>query len=151
MINGIIKLFYSDKVKSAMKKMPSDEYILDEKFTKLSNINDSMNKIVLFIFKISIISTILIISFELNLFLCVGLVMLMIINLIYIIFGEYDYESNVNMIIIRSILSELKNNIPSIIVIYMMVMILDFNIVSIVCLFIVFMFTIKNIYSNINK
>ncbi|MCU9811725.1 hypothetical protein [Paraclostridium sp. AKS81] len=38
MINGIIKLFYSEIVKSKMKSMPSKEYDIRDEFKDISNI-----------------------------------------------------------------------------------------------------------------
>ena len=38
MINGIIKLFYSEIVKSKIKSMPNEEYSLRDEYKEISNI-----------------------------------------------------------------------------------------------------------------
>ena len=38
MINGIIKLFYSEVVKTNMKKMPNGEYSLKDEYIEIKNL-----------------------------------------------------------------------------------------------------------------
>ena len=51
MINGIIKLFYSEVVKTNMKKMPNGEYSLKDEYKEIKNLTLKIDSLALNIIK----------------------------------------------------------------------------------------------------
>ena len=54
MINGIIKLFYSEVVKTNMKKMPNGEYSLKDEYKEIKNLTLKIDSLALNIIKLII-------------------------------------------------------------------------------------------------
>ena len=51
MINGIIKLFYSEVVKTNMKKMPIGEYSLKDEYKEIKNLTLKIDSLMIKIIK----------------------------------------------------------------------------------------------------
>ena len=66
MINGLIKLFYSEVVKSNMKKMPRGEYSLKDEYKEIKNLTFKIDNIVLKSIKLMLALIILLLSFEIS-------------------------------------------------------------------------------------
>lgn len=79
MINGIIKLFYSEIVKSKMKSMPSKEYDIRDEFKDISNIAIKVDSFFLVAFKLIIGLTIIVISLSINILFGVGSTLILIL------------------------------------------------------------------------
>ena len=73
MINGIIKLFYSEVVKTNMKKMPNGEYSLKDEYKEIKNLTLKIDSLALNIIKLIIVMITLILAFEINTLLGIGL------------------------------------------------------------------------------
>ena len=83
MINGIIKLFYSEVVKTNMKKMPNGEYSLKDEYKEIKNLTLKIDSLALNIIKLIIVMITLILAFEINTLLGIGLFLIEFLYIIY--------------------------------------------------------------------
>ena len=102
MINGIIKLFYSEVVKANIKKMPSGEYSLKDEYKEIKNLTLKIDSLAIKLIKFMIGIIALILAFEINPILGIGL---FLIEFLYVI-----YKKNLEQQILESI-NHLKDNI----------------------------------------
>lgn len=156
MINGIIKLFYSEVVKANIKKMPSGEYSLKDEYKEIKNLTLKIDSLAIKLIKFMIGIIALILAFEINPILGIGL---FLIEFLYVI-----YKKNLEQQILESI-NHLKDNIEIpkldiltekgksginiLITLLILGIITNFNWSIVVSFIVVFLFTIKDIYSNI--
>ena len=156
MINGIIKLFYSEVVKANIKKMPSGEYSLKDGYKEIKNLTLKIDSLAIKLIKFMIGIIALILAFEINPILGIGL---FLIEFLYVI-----YKKNLEQQILESI-NHLKDNIEIpkldiltekgksginiLITLLILGIITNFNWPIVVSFIVVFLFTIKDIYSNI--
>ena len=156
MINGIIKLFYSEVVKDNIKKMPSGEYSLKDEYKEIKNLTLKIDSLAIKLIKFMIGIIALILAFEINPILGIGL---FLIEFLYVI-----YKKNLEQQILESI-NHLKDNIEIpkldiltekgksginiLITLLILGIITNFNWPIVVSFIVVFLFTIKDIYSNI--
>ena len=156
MINGIIKLFYSEVVKANIKKMPSGEYSLKDEYKEIKNLTLKIDSLAIKLIKFMIGIIALILAFEINPILGIGL---FLIEFLYVI-----YKKNLEQQILESI-NHLKDNIEIpkldiltekgksginiLITLLILGIITIFNWPIVVSFIVVFLFTIKDIYSNI--
>ena len=94
MINGIIKLFYSEVVKTNMKKMPNGEYSLKDEYKEIKNLTLKIDSLALNIIKLIIVMITLILAFEINTLLGIGL---FLIEFLYIIYKEGELNTRCDM------------------------------------------------------
>lgn len=73
MINGIIKLFYSEVVKVNMRKMPNGEYSLKDEYKEIQNLTLKIDNLAIKLIKFIIGIIILILGFEINKILGLGI------------------------------------------------------------------------------
>ena len=160
MINGIVKLFYSEIVKTKMKQMPSDEYEIKDEYKKIQDITLRIDTVFLKVLKIMMIAIVSLISFRINLMLGVGIVLTGFLYIIYKNKVEDDVikhlnqikcnmDSNLEMIRISKFNEKIKSKLSIMITLLILGIMVDFNIIIIASFIIVFMFTIKDMYSNI--
>ena len=156
MINGIIKLFYSEVVKANIKKMPSGEYSLKDEYKEIKNLTLKIDSLAIKLINFMIGIIALILAFEINPILGIGL---FLIEFLYVI-----YKKNLEQQILESI-NHLKDNIEIpkldiltekgksginiLITLLILGIITNFNWPIVVSFIVVFLFTIKDIYSNI--
>ena len=156
MINGIIKLFYSEVVKANIIKMPSGEYSLKDEYKEIKNLTLKIDSLAIKLIKFMIGIIALILAFEINPILGIGL---FLIEFLYVI-----YKKNLEQQILESI-NHLKDNIEIpkldiltekgksginiLITLLILGIITNFNWPIVVSFIVVFLFTIKDIYSNI--
>ena len=136
MINGIIKLFYSEVVKTNMKKMPNGEYSLKDEYKEIKNLTLKIDSLALNIIKLIIVMITLILAFEINTLLGIGL---FLIEFLYII-----YKTTLDVLTERG-----KSGINILITLLILGLITNFNWSIVISFIVVFLFTIKDIYSNI--
>lgn len=162
MINGIIKLFYSEIVKSKMKSMPSKEYDIRDEFKDISNIAMKVDSFFLVAFKLIIGLTIIVISLSINILFGVGSTLILIlygISKLHIANqitdqvkdGMENIKINLESSSQSVVTDKIKQKINSLVCLLFIGIFSNFNYIIIGCFIIVFMFTIKDIYSNINK
>lgn len=158
MINGIIKLFYNDKVKSSIKSKAYKRYLINDKIIILKNINKTMDEFIKDITGITFISSILFISFNLNLLVGFIIISLMITNIIYKKYYKIDlnYEyiakiSNIKNVLKKEDREDFKKSLVAMSSLILIGIASDFNYIIGICIVIILLFTTKKIYSNINR
>lgn len=162
MINGIIKLFYSEVVKSKMKKMPSEEYSLRDEYKGISSIFTKIDNIFGNIFKVLFSIIIVLISLNINIIFGVGTAFIIILYSIYKLYIENkikdqfrdsvgNIKNNIEQTSQNDVILTIKPKIYSLIALLLIGVFSDFNLIIIACFTTVLIFTIKDIYSNINK
>ncbi|MEG0051254.1 MAG: hypothetical protein RR712_03665 [Terrisporobacter sp.] len=102
MINNLIKLFYSDVVKTKMSNMPQEEYELRGGFKELHNITLKIDSIFFKGVKILLALFILYLAFNVKLFLGIGILLIEVIYVVY----KMNYERQV-----KQAIENVKNNI----------------------------------------
>ncbi|MBQ3421391.1 MAG: hypothetical protein IJH34_06925 [Romboutsia sp.] len=155
MINGIIKLFYSEIVKSKIKKLPEAKYEIREEFQGIKNITTKLDNIFLNALKFIVGILILLIGF--NIKFIIGLEVLLV-EILYVFYKKnlaYKVKDNIDTI---------KNNIQStgnlfdqtekncinlMISLILMNILIGDSIPILISFIVVFLFTIKHICSNI--
>ena len=83
MINGLIKLFYSEIVKTNIKKMPSGKYALKDNVKIIENVTVKIDSLALKSIKLILCMMILILSFEINTILGIGVFLIEFLYIIY--------------------------------------------------------------------
>ncbi|MGL5757086.1 MAG: hypothetical protein ACRCYC_17315 [Paraclostridium sp.] len=162
MINGIIKLFYSEIVKTKMKSMPNKDYSLREEFKDISNIGMKIDNFFILVFKIILMLSMLFIALSINLLFGIGVILIMITYVLYKTYVEAQVKDQVKdgMGYIKNnieqgtqniVTDKIKQKINALISLLLIGIFSNFNYIIIGCFILVFMFTIKDIYSNINK
>ena len=155
MINGIIKLFYSEVVKTNMKKMPNGEYYLKDEYKEIKNLTLKIDSLALNI-KLIIVMITLILAFEINTLLGIGLFLIEFLYIIYkrnleqqILESIKHLKDNVEMTTLDVLTERGKSGINILITLLILGLITNFNWSIVISFIVVFLFTIKDIYSNI--
>lgn len=156
MINGIIKLFYSEVVKTNIKKMPIGEYSLKDEYKEIKNLTLKIDSLMLKIIKFMAGIITLILAFEINTILGIGLFLIEILYAIYkrnleqqILDNIKNLKDNVEMTTLDILTDRGKSGINILITLLILGLITNFNWSIVISFIVVFLFTIKDIYSNI--
>ncbi|WP_027701442.1 hypothetical protein [Metaclostridioides mangenotii] len=152
MINGLIKLFYSEIVKTKMKSMNSNGYDVRDEYKGIRDITLKIDSVFFKILKLSLGCIVILLAYSINKILSVGVVLVGIIYIIYKIkleeeIKEYiaNIKTNIEVSKIANIKEKGRVGINALITLLVIGFLTGFNI-FIVCSFaIVFMFTLKNI------
>ncbi|MCR8745392.1 hypothetical protein [Romboutsia lituseburensis] len=156
MINGIIKLFYSEIVKTKMKGMPSNDYRLRDECKEIRNITLKIDSLFFKCIKLMFAIILLILAFNINLVFGIGMCFIEIVYLIYKIKLERQIKESIENV--KNNIELPKINIDSqksraginvLITLLLIGLITGFNIAIILSFMVVFVFTINDIYSNI--
>ncbi|MFQ9308328.1 MAG: hypothetical protein ACLR2K_00240 [Paraclostridium sordellii] len=162
MINGIIKLFYSEIVKTKMKSMPNKQYSIRDEYKEMSNIAMKVDSTFMISIKAILTLFLIVMSLRINLIFGIGTILILGTYILYKIYIENQFKNHV-----KNSVGNLKNNIEqgtqyivtdkikqkinALISLLLIGIFSNFNYIIIGCFILVFMFTIKDIYSNINK
>lgn len=156
MINGIIKLFYSEIVKAKMKSMPSNEYTLRDECKDFKNITLKIDSIFFKSIKLIIGTIILLMAFNISVMFGVGI---LLVEIAYVVYKRsiekqvkeriHDIKSNIEITSTDIVSERGKSGINVLIILLVIGMLTSFNWSVILSFITVFMFTIKDIYSNI--
>ena len=157
MINGIIKLFYSEVVKVNMRKMPNGEYSLKDEYKEIKNLTLKIDSLAIKLTKTIIGIIILILGFEINKILGLGIFSIEFLYIVYkrklessVIESIDNFKNNIVDITTLDIFSErAKSGINILITLLLLGFITNFNWSIVLSFIVVFLFTIKDIYSNI--
>ena len=156
MINGIIKLFYSEIVKTNIKKMPNGEYSLKDEYKEIKNLTLKIDSLVLKTIKFMAGIITLILAFEINTILGIGLFLIEFLYVIYkrnieqqILDSIKNLKDNVEMTTLDILTDRGKSGINILITLLILGLITNFNWSIVISFIVVFLFTIKDIYSNI--
>lgn len=156
MINGLIKLFYSEIVKTNIKKMPSGEYALKEQYKEIKNLTVKIDSLALKSIKLILCMMILILSFEINTILGIGVFLIEFLYIIYkrslekqILYKIENLKKNIEIPTLDILTEKGKSGINTLIILLILGIITNFNWSIVLSFIVVFLFTIKDIYSNI--
>ena len=153
MINNIIKLFYSEVVKTKMSNMPNEDYELRDGCKKFRKITLKIDSYLFKGLKIILALFILYLSFHVKLYLGIGVLLVEGIYLVY----KVSYEKQV-----KAAIENVKNNIETsadhivnengkrginlLITLLIISVITGFNYFIGISFIIVFIYTARNIY-----
>ena len=156
MINGIIKLFYSEVVKVNIKKMPKGEYFLKDEYKEIKNLTLKIDSLAFKIIKFMIAIITLVLAFEINIKLGIGLFLIEFLYIIYKRNLEQRISDNINNLKNNINISKLdifsdigKSYINIMLTFIILGFVTNFNWSIVISMIVVFLFTIKDIYSNI--
>lgn len=156
MINGIIKLFYSEVVKVNIKKMPKGEYLLKDEYKEIKNLTLKIDSLAFKIIKFMIAIITLVLAFEINIKLGIGLFLIEFLYIIYKRNLEQRISDNINNLKSNINISKLdifsdigKSYINIMLTFIILGFVTNFNWSIVISMIVVFLFTIKDIYSNI--
>ena len=156
MINGIMKLFYSEVVKVNMKKMPSGEYFLKDEYKEIKNLTLKIDSLAFKLIKFMIGIITLVLAFEINTILGIGLFLIEFLYIIYkrnleqqILDSIDEFKNNIDISTLDILSEKGKSGINILITLLILGLITNFNWSIVISFIVVFLFTIKDIYSNI--
>ena len=156
MINGLIKLFYSEIVKTNIKKMPSGKYALKDNVKIIENVTVKIDSLALKSIKLILCMMILILSFEINTMLGIGVFLIEFLYIIYkrnlekqILDKIENLKKNREIPTLDILTEKGKSGINTLIILLILGIITNFNWSIVLSFIVVFLFTIKDIYSNI--
>ena len=156
MINGLIKLFYSEIVKTNIKKMPSGKYALKDNVKIIENVTVKIDSLALKSIKLILCIMILILSFEINTILGIGVFLIEFLYIIYkrslekqILDKIENLKKNIEIPTLDILTEKGKSGINTLIILLILGIITNFNWSIVLSFIVVFLFTIKDIYSNI--
>ena len=156
MINGLIKLFYSEIVKTNIKKMPSGKYALKDNVKIIENVTVKIDSLALKFIKLILCMMILILSFEINTILGIGVFLIEFLYIIYkrnlekqILDKIENLKKNREIPTLDILTEKGKSGINTLIILLILGIITNFNWSIVLSFIVVFLFTIKDIYSNI--
>ena len=156
MINGLIKLFYSEIVKTNIKKMPSGKYALKDNVKIIENVTVKIDSLALKSIKLILCMIILILSFEINTILGIGVFLIEFLYIIYkrslekqILDKIENLKKNIEIPTLDILTEKGKSGINTLIILLILGIITNFNWSIVLSFIVVFLFTIKDIYSNI--
>lgn len=156
MINGIIKLFYSEVVKTKIKNMQNNEYTFREEYEDIRNITLKVDSLFFKIIKFMVGILLLAISFEINIKFAMGVLLIEVAYLLYkfklesqVLEAINDIKNNIELPSIDVISERGKSGINALIILLLIGLITNFNWSIVISFIVVFIFTIKDIYSNI--
>ena len=156
MINGLIKLFYSENVKTNIKKMPSGKYALKDNVKIIENVTVKIDSLALKSIKLILCIMILILSFEINTILGIGVFLIEFLYIIYkrslekqILDKIENLKKNIEIPTLDILTEKGKSGINTLIILLILGIITNFNWSILLSFIVVFLFTIKDIYSNI--
>lgn len=153
MINNIIKLFYSEVVKTKMKNMPSESYELRECCKKIRNVTLKIDSFLFRGLKILLALFILYLAFHVKLYLGIGVLLVEVVYLVYKVSYEKqvkkaieNVKNNIEMSAENLINEEGKKGISLLITLLVISLITGFNYYIGISFIIVFIYTAKNLY-----
>ena len=156
MINGIIKLFYSEVVKTKIKNMQNNEYTFREEYEDIRNNTLKVDSLFFKIIKFMVGILLLAISFEINIKFAIGVLLIEVAYLLYkfkletqVLEDINDIKNNIELPSIDVISERGKSGINALIILLLIGLITNFNWSIVISFIVVFIFTIKDIYSNI--
>lgn len=158
MINSIIKLFYSEVVKTKMSNMPNTDYELRDGCKKFRNITLKIDSYLLKGLKIILALFILYLSFHVKILLGIAVLSVEVIYLIYKVSYEKqvkeaieNVKNNIEISADNIINENGKKGINLLITLIIISLITGFNYFIGISFIIVFVYTARNIYETFRQ
>lgn len=155
MINGIIKLFYSEVVKSKISKLPHKDYFVRNECKEINSLALKIDTFLGFVFKILAFGFLFYLTYNFNKFLLFLILTFISCNFIYQKTFKQKvktYANDIKTVVSnksKCILDEkIKSGINILCIILVVAFFTDFNWVLFLCFMVVFLFTTKHICSN---
>ncbi|MGM9534432.1 MAG: hypothetical protein ACI3VR_04235 [Intestinibacter sp.] len=155
MLNGIIKLFYTEVVKNKINNLPKDQYEINDQFKKIQNIFFKIDTIAFAILKIFTAIFILLICYKINVYFAICA---FFIEFAYIFYqksfktkAEYEINTikeNINKNKEAILKEKGKRDISFLLSILLIGIFTGFTWVLALSFFVVFTITIRDIYVN---
>ena len=156
MINGMIKLFYSEVVKTKMKGLSNSKYELTDRAQELRNVTLKIDSLFFKLLKFLIGLILLGMAFNINIIFGIGTLLVEIAYVIYKIKLEKqvvevidNIKNNIEIPEINIVSEKGKSGINGLIMLLLIGVITNFNWIIVISFVTVFLFTMKDIYSNI--
>lgn len=158
MINNIIKLFYSEVVKTKMNNMPNKDYELRKGCKEFRNITLKIDSFFLKGLKIVLALFILYLSFHVKISLGIGVLLVEVIYLVYKVSYEKqvkqameNVKNNIEISANHFINENSKRGINLLITLLIISVITGFNYFIGISFLIVFVYTAKNLYEGFKQ
>lgn len=158
MINSIIKLFYSEVVKTKMRNMPNKDYELRKGCKEFRNITLKIDSYLLKGLKIILAMFILYLSFHIRTFIGVGVLLVEITYLIYKLSYEKqvketikNVKNNIEICADELINENSKKGINLLVTLLIISLLTGFNYFIGISFIIVFIYTARNIYEGFRQ
>lgn len=158
MINNIIKLFYSEVVKTKMSNMPKEDYELTKECQKFRNITLKIDSYLFKGLKIILALFILYLSFHVKIALGIGVLLVELIYLLYKISYEKqvkeaieNVKNNIEISADNFINENGKKGINLLITLIIISLLTGFNYFIGISFVIVFIYTARNIYETFKQ
>lgn len=158
MINSIIKLFYSEVVKTKMSNMPNKNYELRNGCKKVRNVTLKIDSFLFKELKIILALFILYLSFNVRLYIGIGVLLVELIYLVYKVSYEKqvkqameNVKNNIEISANHFINENSKRGINLLITLLIISVITGFNYFIGISFLIVFVYTAKNLYEGFKQ
>ncbi|WP_343347516.1 hypothetical protein [Terrisporobacter petrolearius] len=158
MINSIIKLFYSEVVKTKMSNMPNKDYELRKGCREFRNITLKIDSYLFKGLKIILALFILYLSFSVKMLLGVGVLLVEVTYLVYKVSYEKqvreaikNVKSNIEISANNFINENGKRGINLLITLIIISLLTGFNYFIGISFIIVFIYTVRNIYEGFKQ
>lgn len=158
MINSIIKLFYSEVVKTKMSNMPNKDYELRKGCKKFRNITLKIDSYLFKGLKIILALFILYLSFSVKMLLGVGVLLVEVTYLVYKVSYEKqvreaikNVKSNIEISANNFMNENGKRGINLLITLIIISLLTGFNYFIGISFIIVFIYTVRNIYEGFKQ
>ena len=155
MINGIMKLFYTEVVKNKMSKLPNGQYEVNDQFKKVQGISIKIDKVLFLVFKILIALVVLFVASKINIYFGIGVLLTEIIYVLYrkslkpkVVSEIENIKNNINTNGEQILKQKGKKDISFLISILLIGVITHFSWIIILSFCIVLGVTIRDIYLN---
>ena len=155
MINGIMKLFYTEVVKNKMSKLPNGQYEVNDQFKKVQGISIKIDKVLFLVFKILIALVVLFVASKINIYFGIGVFLTEIIYVLYrkslkpkVVSEIENIKNNINTNGEQILKQKGKKDISFLISILLIGVITHFSLIIILSFCIVLGVTIRDIYLN---
>ena len=158
MINNIIKLFYSEVVKTKMSNMPNEDYELRPGCKKFRTVTLKIDTYLFKGLKIVLALFILYLTFHVKIMLGIGVLLVESIYLVYKVSYEKQVKealkkvkNNIELTSDNFMNENSKNGIKLLITLLIISLLTGFNYFIGISFVVVFIYTAKNIYETFNK
>ena len=142
MLNGIIKLFYSEIVKTKINNLDSSGYSLRDECKEIRNITLKIDSVFFKLLKLAFGSILLMVAFNLNMVLGIGV---FLVGVVYILYKRNNVKNNIDISKITFMDEKGRTGLNALITLLLIGLLTGFNWILVASFVVVFVFTIKNV------
>ncbi|MCC0628645.1 hypothetical protein IC171_07210 [Clostridioides sp. ES-S-0171-01] len=152
MLNGIIKLFYSEIVKTKINNLDSSGYSLRDECKEIRNITLKIDSVFFKLLKLAFGSILLMVAFNLNLVLGIGVFLIGVVYILYKRNMEEQVKEHINNVKNNIDISKItfmdekgRTGLNALITLLLIGLLTGFNWILVASFVVIFVFTIKNV------